>query len=176
MSDLKITTTLRRSRSGLALTVYGTPLIEESIKALGNGSTRPLELFGRHWRWESRFSESALSVYHLSENSGMGGVQGPPGQQYRLDQPGQPLIDNNYDYPVTNLSFLRLVGISQGDGITIALDGVHSLDGIKSMNESIKKSCREFCVNFLKPVNMSTTIFVHDSPTEERVVNDVYRE
>lgn len=164
MSELRITTTLKRTREGLSLTVYATPLIEEAIRGLGNGTTQPLELYGREWRVQKAEDLQEALVYHLSESNNLMGVQGNgSGLLYRLDQPGRALIDHHsHDYPITNLSFLRLGKISREGGVTFSIDGVHSLDGIKSMNESIKRASREFCVNFLKPVNMSTTILIHE--------------
>lgn len=166
--NLGIRTSLKRCESGLHVNVHTTPAIEQAIKALGTGDYFPVGTFGRSWRSPKN---DPLHAYHIMETPGLIGILGGGNCYYRMDALGQPLVDyTNYDSGVINLSFLRLVNTSEGEGISFILNGVYSADGISRLLEGIKKSIREFGENFLKPINMSVYVTIKEG------ANEVYRQ
>lgn len=139
---------------GATLSVKALPVLEDFIKSLGNGSKHPIEAFGR--QWTSLPGEPDLAVYELSRTLS-------PLANISLDIPGQSLEfrDKNSSSGgklLINLSFLRLVGISEGAGLTIGLKDVYTKEDLIKLHNDLGRAMKLFCDEFLCPVDLTCTI------------------
>lgn len=160
--EICIQTTLHRGMSGLSVSVKVHPLVEEFMRSLGSGEVHNVKLFGRHWAPVGAAEE--LNVYHLQTNPGR--LVSDDGTVFRIDKPGQPFTmgpESNdgsltAGLPNLNLSFLRLVGASDGAGVTFSVKGVYEIDGVRRLRDQIAAASRRFYVAYLKPVDMSVMV------------------
>lgn len=153
-TEPQITTVLKRNRDGLRVTVKLNPKVEEFFRTMVEGAgTQDAATFGRYWR-----SDKPLPLYHLADK--LAGIQYPKKASdnfigYRLDQPGNKLqVGDGY----INLSFLRLAGASEGDGVSFTVVGVYGEDGVLDLNSGIEQAIEHFYRNYLKPVTVTTII------------------
>lgn len=148
--EVIIQTALRRTMKGVRLAVKVHPTIEELLRRWGQDSHESVLVYGRHW--VPTRGEDALRVWLIgstdTEHSYNGG-------SYSLEGVGQPLVSRD---SVLNLSFLRLVGASEGAGMSFFLSDVYSTEELKSLNGKIAKASRQFYVEYLMPVEMSVTV------------------
>ena len=56
---------------------------------------------------------------------------------------------------VPNLSFLRLVGIGDQEGVTFGVKGVFTEDAIIEMHTKIKLALKDFCQAYMKPISLN---------------------
>ena len=152
---------LHRSMKGVSLQVKAHPAIEEFARALGDGEAQDIKIYGRHWH---AIGDKPLRIYNndLKVFKCESLTTDDPGNAkigFRYDQPGQPLIDGN---GFLNISFLRLVGVSEGGGVTFGISGVYTLDSLKRIRDSISSACRKFYVHYMRPVDLSVTISTQD--------------
>lgn len=173
--ETKIQFTLRRSGHGLTIWVKTHPSVEELMKSLGNGELSDVRTYGRHWTPIPK--ESELQVYHMETGSMQGAT-------WRLDKVGgqilSPIMDDapiphNTGAPtftrhptnwtsaqIANLSFLRLVGVSEGVGVTFGVHGVFTFDQLASMKDKLTEGCKGLCKAYLTPVNYTVGITTYE--------------
>lgn len=139
-----LTLELGRSKlnEGLLLKVKAAPQIEAFMRSLGGGDSFNTILGGRYWE---PIGTTPLRVYNAIHNL-------PPSTIYTLTQHGRPLIPDLKTDQV-NLSFLRLVGISEPEGISFVVKGVYSKDLIYRIYTKVTEATTELYKQFLKPVN-----------------------
>ena len=147
---------LHRSMKGVSLQVKTNPAIEEFAKALGDGESMDIKNYGRHWH---PIGDTPLRVYNhdpklakmevITVDDSSGKVA------FRYDQPGQPLYDTN---GFLNLSFLRLVGVSEGAGVAFGISGIYTLDSLRRIRDHISAAGRKFYIHYMRPVDVSVTI------------------
>jgi hypothetical protein len=113
-------------------------------------------------------SKDTLKVYDIpaGELQGVKYGIGPSRIAYRVDRVGKPLIGMD-DSPlsvggqrVINISFLRLVGISEGNGITFEIRGVLTKDGTRELSDSIGQAARSFYEQYLRDLKMVSTLSI----------------
>jgi hypothetical protein len=153
---------LYRSFDGLIVKVWADPKVEEFIRSLSVDTPVDLKVLGRYW---SALPEAPpLMVYRVADLTLMSGVLGSGDCTYRLDQPGQALsvIDHGtlsgIPRTVINMGFLRLVGISQGNGITFKVSGVYPSDHLRSMRDAIGAASRSFYITYMKPMKLRVVL------------------
>lgn len=155
--EICIQTTLSRTYLGLTLNVKVHPRVEEFIRGLGTGTPEDAKRYGRYW--SSVDKDKVLTVYDLTQTLGSVPIGG--GNYFRLDRIAQPLFESgegNPNHGSVNLSFLRLVGASEGSGVSFRVNGVHTLDAIRQMRDKIGEAAQSFYINYLKPVNLDVQI------------------
>lgn len=135
---------LLRTGLGIRLDVKTTPEVEEFMRELGKGRTVDAASIGRHWR--SLQKEKVIQAYDLTEHIDPQGGNYP----YRIDILGHPLNSEGY----MNLSFLRLVGSSEGIGASFFIKGVYSMGGLRNLKDQLVGSTKAFYIDFIRPVNM----------------------
>lgn len=162
-----IITTLSRSARGLTVRCKAHPNVELFMKGLSEPDTPPVEVgvADRYWL-PPPGSKTPLLAYRLSQNlESPRGVSGAP--LFVFDKLARPLIDQegdempHRDQPV-NLSYLRLVGISEGMGVTFDIRGIYDLTLLESMLEKIKHAQQQFYVQYIRPVNLSVIVSTHE--------------
>lgn len=139
----------QRSPVGLKITCWAHPAVEDLMRSWGTGEIQAVTAHGRNWE---PLRDPLKGVYHLGTNPG---VCPYDGGHYRLDRVGQPLIDPD---GCVNLSFVRLIGVSEGEGVSFSLKGVHTLEAIRDMGERIKLASRRLYINYMKPVDLTVTV------------------
>ena len=160
----------RRNASGLMIGARTVPAIEDFMRGLGDGSAVDVRAAGRLW---VPLCGDTLMAYAMTT-----GFPGENSHEFELTQLGKPII-NNYNSKdggllslplhagsTANLSFLRLVGISEGEGVTFGVKGVYSLDFIRSMRDQVLDACRKFYVTYLKPIDFCVQISTQEIPAK----------
>ena len=143
----------RNAPLGLAIRVKAAPKIEEYIASLGDGTTTLVESLGRGWRLPNGI-ETPLMVYNTVD---IPRLSLQTGELIRLDQAGLPLIGSRDGQSMINLSFLRLVGISEGEGVTFCIRGVHSVEALSNMIDKLTHASKRFYFDFIKPVHLTVS-------------------
>ena len=135
--ETSLTISLIRSAGGLTVSVKAHPQVEAFMRGLGNGDHVDIKAAGPYWRTVSRDPDARLYVYN--QTTAVEPVLLDNGDQANVNRPGQLLVDNNFQHDSgrtkrnINLSFLRLVGISENAGVTFAVRGVHTYEALTQM-------------------------------------------
>lgn len=144
-----------RGKSGLRVRVKATPEVEEFIKTLGQGEEVAVGNYGRYWT--PLPSQEGLYAYDMSSKLQRSAVP------FTLEALGSQ-IDLSYDSPnLVNTSFLRLVGISKGDGVTFILRGVYSHDAIMRMRDLVGAANRQFYIDYLRPMHVTVATVTREA-------------
>ena len=166
-------------KAGLRLTLKARPDIEDFF-SLQLGDKQPVSVLGRYW--SAKQGNEDLQVWSVQPQ--FTGVLGDEDLcQFRLDAPGLPLLfeaeaNEDGDMPrrghnkppapkVANISFLRLVGISEGSGVTLNVRGVYSRKEIERIVGRIRAATRAFYEMHLKPINIAVTMNTQEVPMLE---------
>ena len=139
----RILVTLHRTHLGVTVNVKTHPDVEEFMRALGNGESNLVGAYGRYWKPLER----PLYVYSMNEHLASSDL-------YDLNSIGLPLEMN----AKINLSFLRLVGVSEGAGVSFSLRGVYSRDGLQSLLHAITTTGKQFYIDYIKPVHLTVMV------------------
>lgn len=148
----------RRAEIGLRVQVKTFPQIEEYMRNLGTGTHIQVELSGRHWR-PLKKDGAPLMAYDLMEKLG--------DKDYLLDSLGQPLFNPNNDgvhmpnIP-PNISFLRLVGVSEGPGVSFQLRGVFSETAERELAIRLQKAATQFFLDYIRPVDFIVKVSMQE--------------
>lgn len=184
---------LHRSTAGLTINVRAHPAVEDFVRSMGTGDVTDIRLMGRHWvpadgkvngnKRNPTGEQGPLLIYNLAINPGIMGLE--DGTAFRIDKPGWQLNDPVEDpadggngrralqidpytmkyKTVTNLSFIRLVGISEGAGVKFGIDGVFTTDGVQTLADRIKASSRRFYIQYMKSITEVVTVSRQEIPT-----------
>ena len=138
---------------GLSITVKVHPGIEEFAKALGNGDKRDVKSYGRHW---AQIDQPLFIYDHDPGLVKLETLKAEDGTQFHIGFPGGPMYIEGS--AILNVSFLRLVGISEGAGVTFGVAGVYTLDSMRTFRDKISSACRKYYEHFLRPVSLAVTV------------------
>jgi hypothetical protein len=164
--ERKISLTLHRGSSGLSLSIKAIPQIEEFFQKLSHGEKEVVAIHGGMWLDPD--PTRPLQVYYL-DRSCLPTVKGDGSETtYTLEKPGEALFER-VQSPRTgescihpNISFLRLVGISEPGGLTFAIRGVYSKDEVIKMRDRIADSLRRFYIDYMQPMDLTVMISTQD--------------
>lgn len=174
----RIQVTVGRSADGLRINVWARPEVEEFVRGLGTGEQHDVQVMGRYWvpvgvdkaaKKLLAYDASNHPIYTVAVNEKL---------SFRLDKPGQPLFepaprvdlrlygeDEERPRPAArpmgeclNLSFLRLVGISEGGGVSFAIRGVYERASIDHLGAQVEAACNRFYREYLKPYRLIVTV------------------
>jgi len=141
---------LQRTAVGLTVGVKAHPRVEEFMKTIGDLGVSEVGLISR--TWTPVVKTETLKAYLSRTELPLSQTETVP---YTIDAIGKPLkLDNGK----INLSFLRLVGISEGPGVSFVVKGVYSLENIRDIRERIGKSAKAFYIEYLRPIDISISI------------------
>lgn len=147
-----ISITLSRGRSGLSVTVKAHPQVEEFAQSFSSGEHTDVRTFGRYWTPLREADRLWVYSYYqpLLE------ANGKPDSRvsYTLNKPGGLLFEDE----VANISFLRLVGVSEGAGVSFNVKGVYSLDLLRQIRDRVMEASKQFYVTYLKPVDLTVMV------------------
>jgi hypothetical protein len=158
--ETRIQTSLSRSSDGLKVTIWAQPQVEDFLRSLGTGSVIDVQTLGRYWAPAGR----ELFVYSLSKE--LGGLDVNGKFSYYLDHPGTAISSIPEEgYSLTrggggalNLSFLRLVGISESGGVSFTVKGVYTRSMITQLGSQIEQATQKFYREFLKPYKLVISV------------------
>lgn len=164
--DILIRTRIRRDREGMSLNVWAVPDIEDFMRGL---SGRQVDVAAYERYWEPLKGRGPLMVYEIPKDLKMSPNE--DGAIVSLSSLGLPLLsiddtsreDRNgrvirSEVKTLNLSFLRFVGISEGDGITFKIKGVYSPNMINYLDSALGEAERRFYREFLKPMDFAIMV------------------
>lgn len=155
--ELCLRVNLMRSDYGIRMTVKTSPLIEKFMRNLGPGTAQDINNHARGWLPIE--ADKPIMIYDI-ERHGLGSL-GSAGNRYSLIYPGRQLdISAEIGVPdVVNLSFLRIVGVSEGEGVSFHIKGaVHSLEGLRDIKNKIGTACRNLYVDYIRPVDLTVSV------------------
>ncbi len=154
---LKIARGVRGSKNiSLSLTIKGHPDLEEYMSNLANKEVSPVSAYGD--LWES-LDNKALEVYNIERSF--------PSQLYSLESVGLALLPNfAADYgkkavsspDLANISFLKLVGISRPEGVTVGIVGPYSADYIYKFKQLWPGAVRQFLQDYIVPITINLSV------------------
>lgn len=152
--ELCISSTIQRSRkhNGLLVRVKTVPPVEALFRDWtqeGEGEINSVSAYGRHW---APVDGADLRIYPMRPSPGI--IMGDE-VQFRLDTPGFPLMEGK----VVNLSFLRIVGISEGPGVEFVVKGVTSTEWIEQVGKKIQAAQKMLYLTYLRPVTLHLSVF-----------------
>ncbi len=158
---------LGRGPKGLDVWVRTVPQIEEFMKTVSNGKTDSLDAYGNEWY---PISPTAISVYQMTKKL--------TGDTWTIGTVGEPLVNitvpnNGRERGLTleadggpkatkkvNLSFLRMVGISEG--VRFGVQGPFSKDFISQFGREIVQETKNLILQYIVPVRVNLRITQQD--------------
>lgn len=153
-----------RGWRGVSVRVKVAEEVEEFIKSMGSGIIHDVRTYGIYWKPQGG---TTLDIYNISSNE-KDPMMASDGSHFVLNKPGQPLLLLE-DHPdiapteeVLNLSFLRLVGISKGNGVTFTVKDVCDKEQLADLRDRIQSAIESFYVKYLKPINLIVTILTQE--------------
>jgi hypothetical protein len=166
--EIVIQALLSRTWDGLSVSVKVHPRVEDFFRKLAPaGSTGENVLhYGRYWTPVKK--DATLSVYTLGH--AIPPIQFSNGATMRLDQPGtqlqmvQPSPVTGRAETILNLSFIRLIGASEGAGVTFHVNGVYTTDAVKEIRDAIGKAGQAFYREYMTPIDLDVQISTQDIP------------
>lgn len=136
-----------RGRRGLDFYVKTVPEVENFMKALGAGKKEQVDAYGRDWF--SLEENGKLEVYQMDREL-------PPSPTYTLTSIAEPL--RGAKSGKINLSFLRLVGISDPGGVKFGVAGPFSRSFAREISQTILAETRTLIRDYMVPINISLRI------------------
>lgn len=135
-----------RGKLGVKLYVKTDPRVEDFIKSLGTGKKDGVEVYGRSWTPVS--PNKALEIYQYSN-----GLQS---ESYTLDAPAETFRAPRCGR--VNLSFLRIVGIGEPEGVSFGIVGPYSRPFIREALRDVTKEVRSLVRDYIVPFDINIRI------------------
>jgi hypothetical protein len=158
-----------RNRIGVTLHAKALPEFEEYMKTLSNNQKMPSAAYGDTWL-NVADPDKPLELYNgdftPNHNYNLIAISGQP--LLIRDDPNNPrgalarLQNANMtgDPDLPNLSFLRTVGISEGEGIAIGFAGAYSWDYINRMRTLYPLALKQFLHDYIVPITINLHVMV----------------
>jgi hypothetical protein len=151
-----------RNKVGLIIQVKARPDIEDFLRGLAHGGKAGVDAYGD--MWQNVASDKPLEYYHTDTRL-------ESGRGYSLEHIGQaPLITNerqarnallNGGGPadeVVNLAFLRLVGVSSPEGITVGITGAYSGEYLRRIKLLLPGAVKNFLQDYVVPITINLQV------------------
>ena len=145
---------LKRHKHGIRISVKTAPEIEAFFEQWANGmQERPTH--GRLW---SQRDPGPLTLWTWDTS-----VLNPSATRpYSLTHTGAGLYVSEHSYP--NISFLRLVGASVGDGKEIIVEAVMGRSEILQLAQRMSEACNLFYEEYIHDINVRAVVNVFRLP------------
>lgn len=135
---------------GFTVNVWVHPDVESWMKSLGTGESEPVEPYGK--TWVQLPDQKPLEIWNATRYPDRTGL-------FRIDQPGKQLV---FDGDEINMSFLRLTGVSRGDGVMFGIKTILSTPGLVELRTKIQGVIRQLYIDYMKPATASVSVSVQD--------------
>lgn len=140
---------IERGPKGLEIFAKTDPRVENFIKSLGAGKKDDVTLYGRSWH---SLSGKPLEIHQIeSQQKGQLGQVG-----YTLDAPAEG-FQSQRDGCI-NLSFLRIVGIGDAEGIRFGISGPHSKTHVRELMTAVVRETRNLIRDYIVPIHVNLRI------------------
>lgn len=151
-----------RNTIGLILRVQARRDVEDFMSGLAQGRRMQVEAVADSW-YNTATSADPLEFYDADTHSNdvrpytldnIGGallINPNEGRAARLAVPAQP-------QELVNLSFLKLVGISNDSGVAVGLSGAYSGDYIRRVKAAFPAAIKQFLQDYLVPMTISLQV------------------
>jgi hypothetical protein len=148
-----------RNKIGLIIRLQTRPDVEEFISGLVNGRRYQVDAVGEGWT-NCNPEAAPLEVYEFENGSveqrnyTLENVTGPlliPQNDGRLRIGGTPP-------ELVNLSFLRVVGVSNPSGVVIGLPGAYSSEYVKRVRNTFPSAVKQFLQDYLVPITINLQV------------------
>lgn len=136
---------IERGPKGLEIYAKADPRVEDFVKALGSGKTDGIEVYGRSWY---PLAGKDLFIHQLERNL--------TSSEYTLDAVSES-FKSQRDGRV-NLSFLRIVGIGDPQGIRFGLTGPFSKTHVREMLTNVIGETRSLIRDYIVPIHINLRI------------------
>lgn len=151
-----ITINLDRSELGICVHVHALPRVEEFMRALGTGEKVDALGIGRYWApvdGEDRLLAYVTQPLPELRTTGIN-MEALGNLLLRdVDERGRVLAK-----PEVNISFLRLVGISDPMGVKFGLKSPISTGGLRKLRDQIGEAARRFYLDYLRPIDVAVIV------------------
>lgn len=139
--------TIDRKSKGMELWVRSDPRVEEFISTLSEGDNTPdpIETYGK--RWIATNPEQPLMVRRM--------LREVDTNIYTLSLVGETLAGTR---GISNISFLRIVGVGSGEGIRFSVPGPVNRDYIRTIKDNILLASRQLFRDYIVPVHISLRV------------------
>jgi hypothetical protein len=146
-----------RSKHGITMRAKVHPSVEDFFSTLAHQGTEDPRGYGRYW---IPMEGQKFSCWMFSPSADT--IQEMERKGYSLTMLGQPFAlgggEQQYGRDLINLSFIRLVGISQEDGQTLSIKETCTADELTRLAERVQQAARLFYVDFLRPKNINIVV------------------
>ena len=155
---------IKKSPLGLTIGVKVHPVVEEFMYHLGEGQVVPVVTVGRLWfpvdnQGREDKKAKALEAHGLQVK--LDPISTDQGSPIEIERLGQGLIMGNVhngDIERINLSFLRLIGASLGEGVRFGLRGVYSEEATLGLRNKLATGVKKFYISYLRPIDLYVSI------------------
>lgn len=144
---------IKRTDDGVQMDVQTEPRVEEFFKKWGGGGKIAPDQ-GRYWR---RVKGNTDPILVWSYAPARRNLQEDEEERYTLELAGRELIT---DRNVVNLSFLRLVGVSEGTSINF--DMVLSRQELNNISQRILRAADQFYQDYIRTVGMRIVVSIQE--------------
>lgn len=156
---------IRRSVSGLTVTAKASRVIEDYFKEHARGGrVRAAAEWDRSWIKERDYPD--LLIYPITEDSPFARTLQAGEFSYTLAAPGSGLLlapNAPGRAESLNLSWIRLVGISQEAGIRFSIKGVFTEKQTRQITERTQQAVKRFFLDYLRPVNVTILLTTQEA-------------
>ena len=144
---------LRRHRDGIKLTIKTIPEVEEFFRRWsGEMTERPQH--GRLWRSDD---DRPIDLWTL----GMANIGPNASRPWTLLHSGLGFYAD-HDYP--NISFLRMIGVSEPNGRSIVIEALVGRGEIATLGQRLSDACNMFYTEYIQSVNIRAVVNVYQLP------------
>jgi hypothetical protein len=165
-----IHTHLKRTTQGLLVTIKTHPNVEKFMQRLSGNNVMPVQSMGRNWLTE--WTDPATGEKHMINPEPLRAYQfftsiepfrTNDGMWVNIDRLGHPLSEvtsesrSGMAEEQLNLSFLRLVGTSNPDGVKFLLRSVHSTGALRKLRDSIQNAQNIFYNDYIRTIEYVVT-------------------
>lgn len=157
--EMRVQVVLSRSPQGVLVRALAHPHVEEFMQRVGGGETVNVTSMGRHWIPLNK--DVPLLAYTIPP---MEPIIGEDGVSINIDLLGRPLttLDERRGNDSLNLSFLRLVGISEGAGVQFGVKGVYTTTELRRLRDRMQLACQRLYNEYLRPVDVTFTLNAYE--------------
>jgi hypothetical protein len=154
---VQIQTGFHRTARGLIVSIKTQPEVEEFFATIADGKRVEVNSIGRLWMP----LDKPLIAYSIPKEVGEYVNLNTSKQQYYSLQG----LGNGLNYAVNrqddtlNLSFIRLVGTSEGAGIEFRIkNAIFSLPALRNLRDFCAIAQKNFFVNYIRPVDLVISV------------------
>lgn len=147
---------VKSTTGGINIWAFADPKIEALMQSLGDGRLDSLEAYAKSWGSPDPAGNPVM-VYKMARNPEYGTGR----RTYSLSDVGGMFEDQD---GLTNLSFLRIKGISKPEGVTFRVNVPISLYKAKELKHTLLEATRQLVLDNLIPFHINFKLISRELP------------